>query len=366
MNATSLLVDAADVRSIVERIGRDALMDSLIARLTEAIVRYDPTVAQVPPRRGLHYRTPEWGLLEWMPAHFGSEGTMVKLVGYHPTNPERRGLPTVISTISLFDASSGHLIGLLDGTFITALRTGAASAVASRVLAEPGSRTLGVIGCGAQSVTQVHGLSRLFPFDRIIAYDIRDDVARTFRERIGFLDVRVERVRRESLMELLAESDILCTCTSAAPGEGPVFPDFANKPHLHVNAVGSDFHGKFEVPVALLRRSLVCPDFTEQATDEGECQQLQPGEIGPDLRTLVQHADEYASARSTPTVFDSTGWALEDHVAARLMFDYAREVGAGRHVAIECLPPDAKDPYSLLRAHEVVTAAAARTAGPPL
>ena len=69
-----------------------------------------------------------------------------------------------------------------------------------------------------QSVTQVHGLSRLFPFDRIIAYDIRDDVARTFRERIGFLDVRVDRVRRESLMELLAESDILCTCTSAATG----------------------------------------------------------------------------------------------------------------------------------------------------
>jgi L-lysine cyclodeaminase len=365
MNATSLLVDAADVRSIVQRIGRDALMDSLIGRLTEAIVRYDPTIAQVPPRGGLHYRTPEWGLLEWMPAHVGGEGTTVKLVGYHPANPERRGIPTIISTISLFDGSSGHLIGLIDGTLVTALRTGAASAIASRVLAEPRSRTLGVIGCGAQAVTQIHALSRLFSFDRIIAYDIRDDVARTLRDRVGFLDVRVERVRREQLAELLAESDILCTCTSAAPGEGPVFLDFANKPHLHVNAVGSDFHGKFEVPVELLRRSLVCPDFTEQATDEGECQQLQPGEIGPDLRTLVQHADEYASARGTLTVFDSTGWALEDHVAALLMFDYAREIGAGRQVAIECLPPDAKDPYSLLRANDVVTAAAAQTAWAP-
>jgi len=366
MNAQSLLLDAADVRTIVERVGRDALMDSLIARLTEAIARHDPSVAQVPPRKGLHYRTPEWGLIEWMPAHFGSEGTTVKLVGYHPANPERRGLPTVISTISLFDASSGHLVGLMDGTFITALRTGAASAVASRVLAEPYSRTLGVIGCGAQAVTQVHALSRLFPLGRIIVHDVRDDVARTFRDRIGFLDVRVERVGRESLRELLAESDILCSCTSAAPGEGPVFPDPSNKPHLHVNAVGSDFHGKFEVPVELLRRSLVCPDFTEQAVDEGECQQLQPEEIGPDLRTLVQHADEYVSARSTPTVFDSTGWALEDHVAMLLMFDYARECGVGRQVAIECLPPDAKDPYSLLRTNDVITAAAARTAGPRL
>jgi ornithine cyclodeaminase/alanine dehydrogenase-like protein (mu-crystallin family) len=158
----------------------------------------------------------------------------------------------------------------------------------------------------------------------------------------------VEVVDRASLGDLLTASDILCTCTSAAPGQGPVFPDFDNRPHLHINAVGSDFRGKYEVPVALLRRGLVCPDFRDQAVIEGDCQQLDPSQIGPDLRTLIQNEALYAEARSSLTVFDSTGWALEDHVAATLMMDYARELGLGRQVAFECLPPDPKDPYSFL------------------
>jgi ornithine cyclodeaminase/alanine dehydrogenase-like protein (mu-crystallin family) len=101
----------------------------------------------------------------------------------------------------------------------------------------------------------------------------------------------------------------------------------------------------------------VCPDFHEQAIHEGECQQLEPGEIGPDLRTLVKNAEKYHSAQMSPTVFDSTGWALEDHVAAVMIFDYARELGLGRRVAFECLPPDPKDPYSLLDTSDAVVAA---------
>jgi ornithine cyclodeaminase/alanine dehydrogenase-like protein (mu-crystallin family) len=288
-------------------------------------------------------------LLEWMPAHFGAEGTTVKVVAYHPSNPARRGIPSVISTICRFETGSGHLVGLVDGTFLTAVRTGAASAVASRILAMERSRTLGVIGCGAQAVTQAHALSRAFPLERILAHDIDDGAARSLPHRVRFLDVPVEIVPRASLPSLLEASDILCTCTSAAPGTGPVFADFSNRPHLHVNAVGSDFRGKIELPVSLLRRARVCPDFYDQAVCEGECQQLEPAEIGPDFTTLVQNAAEYERTRASLTVFDSTGWALEDHVTASMMFEWARELGVGRRVAFECLPPNPKDPYSLLQ-----------------
>lgn len=349
MNNTSLLLDASDVRALAERVGKDALMDELISRLTDAIRLYDPEVSQIPARDGVCYEKPEWGLLEWMPAHFGEAGTTVKLVGYHPGNPLLRGLPTVVSTICVFDTTSGHLLGLVDGTFLTALRTGAASAIASRILARPECDTLGVIGCGAQSVTQIHALSRCFEIRKVIAHDIDPEAAASLRKRIGFLDLTVEIVERDSLPDLLTASDILCTCTSAPPGEGPVFSDFNNRKHLHINAVGSDFHGKFEVPIELLRRSLVCPDFREQAVAEGECQQLASGAIGPDLRTLVQDEDAYLHAQGNLTVFDSTGWALEDHVAASMLLDYAREMKRGRNVAFECLPPDAKNPYSFLR-----------------
>ena len=154
MPHNSLLLDASDLCSLVGRIGKDQFMDELIERLAAAIRDFDPEVVQVPPRNGVHYRKPEWGLLEAMPAHFGEAGTTVKLVGYHPANPERYELPSVVSTITVFDSHTGSLLGLLDGTFLTALRTGAASAVASRILASPGSRCVGVVGCGAQSVTQ--------------------------------------------------------------------------------------------------------------------------------------------------------------------------------------------------------------------
>lgn len=335
---------------MVARIGRDAMMDELIERLGRAIGGYDLSASQVPARSGVAYEKPEWGLLEWMPAHFQGEGTTVKLVGYHPGNPVLRGMPSVISTICVFDTSSGHLLGIVDGTFLTALRTGAASAVASRILAKAESRVLGVIGCGAQSVTQIQALSRGFQFERVLAYDVDLASARSLGERIGFTGIPVDVYEREGLGEMLAACDILCTCTSCAPGEGPVFEEFENREHLHINAVGSDFHDKFEVPVSMLRRAVVCADFPEQAMWEGESQQLEASEVGPSLRTLVQESGDHDGLRDQLTVFDSTGWALEDHVTAMMAMEYAREMGLGREAAFECVSPDPKDPYSFLGA----------------
>jgi ornithine cyclodeaminase/alanine dehydrogenase-like protein (mu-crystallin family) len=359
MHDKSLLIDAPDLLKLVRHIGVDALMDTMIARLTVAIREYRRGSGQIPPRTGIQYETPEWGLVEWMPAHF-DEGTTAKLVAYHPANPVRRRLPSVVSTICMFDAGSGHLRALLDGTLLTALRTGAASAVASRILASADSSTVGVIGCGAQAVTQLHALSRVFDITQVLAHDVDETAAASFGARVGFLDAPVTVVSRASLGELLPAADILCTCTSVAPGEGPVCPLFDGKPHLHINAVGSDFPGKWELPVSVLRRSLVCPDFREQAVIEGECQQLDETAIGPDLATLVQQPEQYADARTTATVFDSTGWALEDHVAATIILEYARELGIGRPLALECLPLDPRDPYSMLHEPAFASAVAAR------
>jgi ornithine cyclodeaminase/alanine dehydrogenase-like protein (mu-crystallin family) len=348
----SLLLEAPDVRAVLSHLGRDRFIDLLTARLTETLRTFAPEQVQIPPRAGVQYANPSFGLLEWMPAYVGAGETLVKVVGYHPTNPEVRGVPTVISTMCLYDATGGHLIGIVDGTLLTALRTGAASAVATRILASPHSRVLGVIGCGAQAVTQIHALSRVLPLERIVAYDVRPDAARSLAARVSFVGVPVEVVGPEKLGDLVAGADVLCTCTSSAPGAGPVFPDGPTRPHLHVNAIGSDLPGKFEVPVELLRRGLVCPDFREQAVLEGECQQLTAEDIGPDLAALVQQGHTFEAARERITVFDSTGWALEDYVATRMMLECARELGRGRRVAVECLPPDPKDPYSLLESAE--------------
>ena len=343
------LLQVRDIEKIVHAVGLNQLMDNLLSQLEETLRTYQPEQVNIPIRDGLHYRNPDLGLLEWMPACVNGRDISIKLVGYHPSNPVKRNLPSVISTITLFDATTGHLAGLVDGTFLTALRTGAMSALASSLLASPESRTVGIIGAGAQAVTQVFALSRRFNIEKVICHDIDPDAAASFSSRAGFLKIPVEVVGRDALPELLYASDIICTCTSEEPGRGPVFPDFENKPFLHVNAVGSDFHGKTETPVEFLKRSTVCPDFRAQAIHEGECQLLEASGIGPDIADLVKDPDWADALKGSLTVFDSTGWALADFVVGHLILDQAGELGVGEELQLECIPADPKDPFSFMQ-----------------
>lgn len=337
------------IATIVDAVGLDALMDEMIASLTAAIETFDATRTHVRARDGFHYQEPDVGLLEWMPVMHTAQSTTIKVVGYHPSNPTKRSLPTILSTISVFDTATGHMTGLADGTFLTALRTGAASAIASRVLARPTSRVLGLIGCGAQSITQLHAILRVFPIDQVLIFDADEHNVDTFAQRAAEilpLSVDVKSAPMESLLE---SSDIVCTSTSVGIGEGPLFEEITPKPWLHINAVGSDFPGKVELPLSHLRRSLVCPDVLEQAVKEGECQQLVPGEIGPPLAEIVAEPDRFVSFQEKLTVFDSTGWALGDQVAMQLLLRHASKLGVGIEIRLEDIGEDPLDPYHLGR-----------------
>lgn len=345
----TMIVGREDIARIVDTVGLDPLMDEMIERLTAAINSFDETITWVRTRDGFHYKEPDLGLLEWMPVLQSGEATTIKVVGYHPLNPTSHELPTILSTISVYETASGHLKGLADGTFLTALRTGAASAVASRVLARPDSRILGLVGCGAQSITQLHALLRVFPIDQVLVYDAHHRNAETLRVRATeFLPPNIE-IKEVPLDVLIQEADIACTSTSLGIGEGPLFEDLATKPWLHINAVGSDFPGKVELPTALLKRALVCPDVREQAVKEGECQVLAAEEIGPSLAHVVAHPSAYASWQEDLTVFDSTGWALGDQVAMQLLMQHADALGLGTKMALEDIGDDPLDPYRLGR-----------------
>ncbi len=349
---TTKFLAAADVATIIRSRGLDALMDDLISRLEQACREFRSGAYAVPARSGFHYSTPTTGLIEWMPVMEKAGGVTVKLVAYHPENPRTYDLPTILSSMLVFDTSSGHLQGLVDGTFLTALRTGAASAVASRVLAAAESRTLGLIGCGAQAVTQVHALTRLFPIRKICYFDIDESAIQSFPNRLAALALTDIDIVVSDPAKILAVADILCTSTSVEIAEGPVFADGPTQSHLHINAVGSDFPGKTELPRKMLARALVSPDFRAQAILEGECQQMREDEIGPELAELVRDAESYETARETLTVFDSTGWALEDHIAAQLLLEAAEQIGVGSEIALESLSEDPKDPYAFAFAEE--------------
>ncbi|NOK09915.1 ornithine cyclodeaminase family protein [Corallococcus exercitus] len=344
----TLLLGPPDLRALVEGVGLDVLMDELIQALTVALRELDESVLQVPKREGFQVvsQPRPSGVIGWMPALRRGDSLTVRVSSSLPTNRGDAGLPTLVATHSVYDVRTGHLAAVMDGVFATALRTGAASAVASRYLASPDSRVLGLVGCGAQAVSQLHALSRVFRLEQVLVHDIDADAARSFVRRVAFLGLDV---RPTLLPDLELRADILCTATTVAPGAGPVISGHALQPHAHVNAVGADQPGKAELPLALLRRSLVVPDFPAQARLEGECQQLHPDQIGPDLATVVQQPEEFQGWRERNTVFDSTGHALEDHVVTRLLLDHARRMGLGTLVELESLGGDPLDPYGLVR-----------------
>jgi ornithine cyclodeaminase/alanine dehydrogenase-like protein (mu-crystallin family) len=158
-----------------------------------------------------------------------------------------------------------------------------------------------------------------------------------------------------NIEEIVKNSDILCTATSIEIGAGPLFSDIETKPHLHINAVGSDFPGKVEIPFDLLQKCFVCPDFIEQAIVEGECQQLEKNDIGAGLVEVAQNSDKYAYLQNEKSVFDSTGWALEDKVVMDLFLDCAAELGLGQELEIEHRPSDTKNPYDFVKNENLKT-----------
>ncbi|WLW53489.1 ornithine cyclodeaminase family protein [Streptomyces sp. YU58] len=329
------------VAKLVKESGNDRFMDRMIVRLREAFTASDTGVT--PARDGFLRGPGDTAILEWMPHHDPGRSITIKTVAYTPSNPTTYQLPTIIGSLTRYDDVTGRLLALCDGILPTAIRTGAASAIASELLARPDSKVLGLVGAGAQAVTQAHALSRVFPLERILVHDIEPAHARSFADRVDFLglDVRVA-----DLAELEAAADIICTVTSVGVGEGPVLSGENLRPHVHINAIGADLIGKFEVPRAVLKSAFVTPDHVEQALREGECQQLGADDLGPDLMTLCADPRAAARHREEMTVFDSTGFALEDHVALDVLLELAEEAGIGDRIQVEHLPDDALNPYS--------------------
>ncbi len=341
----TVVIGTKHIGALIDRLGVDYLMRCMIDELQQAFGAFNPKTQQVRTRDGFHYHAPALGLLEWMPCMHLGEQITVKMVGYHPENPRNGGLPTIISTVHIYDPRNGHLRGLIDGTFLTALRTGAASCVASRILARPDSRVVGIIGCGAQAVTQLHALSLHYDIKKVLVQDINPSAEASFAARVASFIGPATQIIRARVEQIVPAVDILVTATSQPPGEAPLFGALETRPWLHVNAIGSDFAGKVELPPKLLASAFVCPDDRQQAMLEGECQRLTEDQIGPELWELVQRNEQSAHQQQALTVFDSTGWALEDQVAGNLLLRLAQQHQLGERVQLERITRDPLNPY---------------------
>lgn len=267
----------------------------------------------------------------FMPAYlYGSHTLGAKVVSAFHDNPAR-GLPMITGFYVLCDAETGRLIALMDATFLTGIRTAAASAVATKYLAREDAKVLGIIGTGVQGRFHVDAIRAVRPIEEIVVYNRTVDRGRIFVEDLDSRGISCRLV--DSAAECAAEADVLAVCTSSST---PLFDGGLVRPGTHVNAVGVFTPDSQELDTTLIQGARVFVDTYEGAFEEAGdiIVPLRAGDITRDhilaeLTELVTGRKDGRTGDAQITVFKSVGYAMEDAVTARLAYERAEAAGTG-------------------------------------
>ncbi len=203
----------------------------------------------------------------FMPAFVPSQqGLGLKIVSVFPNNRDA-GKPTIHALVALVSAETGEPLAIMDGTFLTALRTGAVSGAATDLLARKDSRVLTCVGAGTQGVTQAWAVSSVRPIERIYVSDINADSANSFAQRLGqFAPELAERVELVTDIDrAISESDVICTATTS---RSAVFNDETLKKGAHINAIGAFTPEMQEIPSGTVQRARIVVDNVDAVMAE--------------------------------------------------------------------------------------------------
>lgn len=280
---------------------------------------------EMPPKPGIHPGNAD-SFIHAMPAYIPDlKSAGIKWVSAFPDNPAK-GLPYITGLLILNDAETGLPLSVMDCVWITAKRTGAATAVAARYLARPDSSVVGILGCGVQGRSNLEALKELFPLKKVMAYDVDANAARTYAEEIGArLDLEVAPVATPQ--EAVSACDIVVTA-------GPIL----KRPHATIQAGWLD-KGAFASlvdfdsywhPAAIAETDKFCTDDTAQLR---MYQQMGYFQDIPDIHAdLGDLATGQKPGRQTPeerTMTANLGLALDDMAVAPLLYKRALEQGIG-------------------------------------
>ncbi len=329
-----LILTRADVERVLP-------MESAMEAVAGAFAQLASGQATVPLR--LHLAVPPVdGLALLMPAHLAGSGALgAKALTLFPHNAARYRLPTISALVTLFDAETGVPLALLDGGYLTAMRTGAASGVATRLMARDDARVLALFGAGAQALAQVWAVCVARSIERVVIVNRTRERAEQLAERLRAFgtplppDVRVAT----SAGEALAEADVVC-CATASPS--PVFADAQLRPGTHINGIGSYRPDMREVPEETVARARVIVDSRAAAWAEAgdligarDRGLIDEGHIAGELGEVVLGHMPGRTDREQTTFFKSVGNAAQDIAAARAAYQQARELGVGTRVDID-------------------------------
>jgi len=326
----ALLLTRSDVESLLT-------MPDAMAAVEEAFRQLALGTVDMPQRPVI--RVPEHhGSVLFMPALIGGMGALgMKVVSVYPDNPTQYHLPTVMGVILLNDAATGQIVAIMDGGYITAMRTGAVSGVATKYMARPEAKAATVFGGGVQARTQLMAMHAARPLERAYIVDIvpeqRDRFAADMSQQLG---IPVEAVA--DARTAVEAADIIAAATSAA---NPIFDGSWVRPGTHINGIGSHAPAMRELDTAIVQRSRLIVDLRAAALAEaGDLMiPIQEGAITADhiqgdLGEVITGRVPGRTAAEEITLFKSEGLAIQDVAVAARVFALAREQGIGQVVSI--------------------------------
>jgi ornithine cyclodeaminase len=284
------------------------------------------------------------GVIELMPVA-DSQQYAFKYVNGHPYNAQH-GLPTVMAFGVLADVATGAPLLVSELTLTTALRTAATSAMAARTLARPGSRTMALIGNGAQSEFQALAFQHLVGITHVRLFDV--DRTATDKLVANLQHTGLHLTVCGSTAEAVRGSDIVTTVTADKTNATILTADML-APGMHINAVGGDCPGKTELHADVLRAGKVFVEYEPQTRIEGDLQQMPADFRVTELWTVLAGQAPGRQAESDITVFDSVGFALEDYSALRYLLRQATALGLGEPLALIPALANPRDLFSLVK-----------------
>jgi alanine dehydrogenase len=324
-----LLLSRKDVEGLIS-------MRETIDAVEEAFRAKGLGKVQMPAKSYVYFKEHN-GDFRVMPAYLEEMGAAgVKIVNAHPNNPKKYGLPTVMATILLLDPKTGAPLSIMDGTWITNMRTGAGGAVATKYLARKDSRVVAMVGAGVQARTQLLALHEVLDIEEVRVEDVSMEKAGKYAKEMGKkLGVETKVVRKTDAA--VKGADVVVTTT---PARGPILMNEWVSDGMHINAIGADAPGKQELDPDILLRAKVVVDDVEQAIHGGEVNVplstgvIARGNIYADLGEIITKKKPGRTSAGEITVFDSTGLAVQDIATDWVVYEKAKRMGAGREVEL--------------------------------
>jgi ornithine cyclodeaminase len=286
----------------------------------------------------------DYGVIELMPIS-NQHYYAFKYVNGHPKNPQQQKL-TVMATGQLSHCATGEPILYSEMTLLTALRTAATSAMVAKHIAHKSSKVLTLIGTGAQSEFQFLAYSFIFDLQEVRYFDKDEKAMLKFSRNMSPFNILLTPCT--SVAEAVQNADLITTCTADKCIQTVLTKAMIKKP-VFINALGGDCPGKTELEKALLESATIVVEYLAQTKIEGEIQQFDDNFECTELHEIIKGDISVSVEKQGTVIYDSVGFALEDYVVLKLVYQLALKYEIGEQIDTVPNLVDVKDLFSLIK-----------------